>query len=47
MKVNHEICKFCIYSEYKEKGYRCSKKENILCEVLEQYEFDCPYHKEF
>jgi len=46
MKVNHLVCKFCIYSEYiANKGYYCSKKD-MFCEVLEKYEFDCPYHNE-
>ena len=46
MKVNHSVCKYCIYSEYGDTNYICTKKDNICIKILEDLEFDCPYHKE-
>lgn len=46
MKVNHNVCKYCIYSQYGDINYICTKKGDICIKVLEDLKFDCPYHKE-
>lgn len=46
MKVNHDVCKYCIYSQYGNINYICTKKDNICIKVLEDLKFDCSYHKE-
>lgn len=47
MRVNHNVCKYCIFSLYGDKDYICTRKDNICIKVLENAQFDCPYHKEF
>lgn len=47
MIVNHNVCKYCIYSQYGEKDYICTKNDNICIKVLENNKFNCPYHKSF
>ena len=45
MKVSYNICKFCIYSEYKEGGLWICTKYKKECNKLWNTEFDCKKSK--
>ena len=45
MKTNYNVCKMCIYSEYKKDGLWICTKHEKECNKLWEADFDCKKSK--